>query len=213
MARPTVYGPAYSTYVRTARLALEEKGVAYDLVEIDSLAGGTRSPEHLARHPFGKVPAFEHDGLVLFETDAITRYVNEAFEGPALEPGDLRARALMTQAISVINSYAYPSLIGQIVIQRLVMPLMGGSADEGVIAAAMPGAKTCIAVLDRMAEGHRGLVSDVVSRADLFLIPIYHYLDQTPEGRELLAEAGELRRWWEGVEGRPSVVATRAKLG
>jgi glutathione S-transferase len=213
MARPIVYGPAYSTYVRTTRLALEEKGVPYDLVEIDSLAGGTKSPEHLARHPFGKVPAFEHDGLGLFETDAITRYVNEAFEGPALEPGDLRARARMTEAISVINSYAYPSLIGQIVIQRLVMPLMGGSADEGVIAAAMPQARTCIAVLDRMTAGHRRLVSDVVSRADLFLIPIYHYLEQTPEGQELLAEAGLLRRWWEGVADRPSVVATRPKLG
>jgi glutathione S-transferase len=213
MARPIVYGPAYSTYVRTARLALEEKGVPYDLVEIDSLAGGTRAPDHLARHPFGKVPAFTHDGLVLFETDAITRYVNEAFEGPALEPGDLRARALMTQAISVINSYAYPSLIGQIIIQRLVMPLMGGSADEAVIAAAMPQARTCIAVLGRMAGGHSRLVSDAISRADLFLIPIYAYVEQTPEGRELLAEAAELRRWWEGVENRPSVVATRPKLG
>jgi glutathione S-transferase len=213
MARPIVYGPAYSTYVRTVRLALEEKGTPYDLVEVDSLAGATKAPEHLARHPFGKVPAFEHDGLALFETDAITRYINEAFEGPALEPGDLRARALMTQAISVITSYGYPSLIGQIVIQRLVMPMMGSNADEAAIAAAMPVARTSIEVLDRMAAGHRFLASEAISRADLFLAPIHAYVVQTPEGEELLAGAANLRRWWEAMKDRPSVVATRPKLG
>lgn len=65
MAKPIIYGPAYSTYARTVRLALEEKGVGYDLVEVDLLGGAAKAPEHLARHPFGKVPAFEHDGCEL----------------------------------------------------------------------------------------------------------------------------------------------------
>ena len=82
MGKPIIYGPAYSTYARTVRLALEEKGVDYDLVEVDLLAGATKAPEHLARHPFGKVPAFEHDGFELYETDAIMRYVDAAFPGP-----------------------------------------------------------------------------------------------------------------------------------
>ena len=47
------------------RLALEEKGVGYDPVEVDLLGGPAQAPEHLARHPFGKVPAFEHDGCEL----------------------------------------------------------------------------------------------------------------------------------------------------
>ena len=55
MAQPIVYGPAYGTYAGTARLALEEKSVDYDLVEVDLIAGATKAPEHLARHPFGKV--------------------------------------------------------------------------------------------------------------------------------------------------------------
>ena len=60
-----LYGPAYSTYARTARLALEEKGVAHELHEVDLLTGAGQSPEHLARQPWGKVPAFEHDGFAL----------------------------------------------------------------------------------------------------------------------------------------------------
>src|SRR5690606_33774354 len=66
MAKPVVYGPAYSTYTRTCRLALEEKGADYDLVEVDIFSGANTTPEHLARHPFGKVPAFAHDGLELY---------------------------------------------------------------------------------------------------------------------------------------------------
>lgn len=44
-----LHGPGYSTYARTARLALEEKGVAYTLNEVDILSGKGNAPEHLAR--------------------------------------------------------------------------------------------------------------------------------------------------------------------
>ena len=54
MAAPVVYGPAYSTYTRTARLALEEKGVDYKLEEVDILSGAGQSPAHLARHPLDR---------------------------------------------------------------------------------------------------------------------------------------------------------------
>ena len=88
-----LYGALYSVYVRIARLALEEKGVAYQLSEVDIFAEGGPPPGHLARQPFGRIPAFEHDGFELYETGAIARYVDEAFEGPALQPTEPRARA------------------------------------------------------------------------------------------------------------------------
>lgn len=210
---PKVFGPAYSTYTRTVRLALEEKGQDYDLVEVDILSGAHQKPEHLARHPFGKVPAFRHGDLLLFETDPITRYVDEAFAGPSLEPGEVGARALMGQAIGVIGTYAYPAIIGQIFMQRAVAPMIGGTADEAAIAAALPRAETCLAVLEQMAKGHAYLVAEGLSRADLFLIPVYDYLVQMPEGQKLAAGAPNLQRWWENVRTRPSVEATRPKLG
>jgi glutathione S-transferase len=213
MAKPIVYGPAYSTYARTVRLALEEKGVEYDLVEVDLLGGAARSPEHLARHPFGKAPAFEHDGFELYETDAIMRYVNAAFPGPDLEPADAKGRARMAQAISIIGGYAYPSLIGQIFIQRAVMPMMGNAADEAAIAAALPQAQTSVAALERLIDGNPYLAGDRLSLADLLLIPVYDYISQTPEGGKLLAEAPNLRRWWDGVRSRESVARTRPSLG
>jgi glutathione S-transferase len=58
MAVPVVYGPRGSTYVRSVVLTLEEKGAAYTLVDMPF--GAIKEPAHLARHPFAKVPAFEH---------------------------------------------------------------------------------------------------------------------------------------------------------
>jgi glutathione S-transferase len=77
MGRPIVYGTAGSTYVWSVRLALAEKGVAHELVEVGF--GPHREEPHLSRHPFAKIPAFEHDGFQLYETQAILRYIDEGF--------------------------------------------------------------------------------------------------------------------------------------
>ena len=213
MAKPVVYGPAYSTYARTVRLALEEKGVDYDLVEVDLLAGASQTPEHLARQPFGKVPAFEHDGFALYETDAITRYVDEAFPGADLVPADIKSRARMAQAINIIGGYAYPCLIMQIFMQRAIMPMIGNPTDEGAIAAALPKAETALKALEQLIDGNPYLAGDRLSLADLLLIPIYDYITQIPEGQKLLEATPNLRGWWDRVRTRPSVAKTKPALG
>ena len=173
MAKPTLYGPAYSAFARTCRMAMEEKGVDYDLEEVDIFSGANQTPEHLARHPFGKVPAFEHDDLLLYETDAITRYVNEAFDGPELDPGDAGARARVSQAIGVVSGYAYPCCIGQVFIQRAVMPMLGNESDEAAIAEAVPEVEKAIGALESLIGGNAYLAGDSFSRADMMLIPVY----------------------------------------
>ncbi|MBV8578447.1 MAG: glutathione S-transferase N-terminal domain-containing protein, partial [Acetobacteraceae bacterium] len=58
-----LYGFDGSTYVRTVRMLLAEKGAQYEQVPVHVLQGEPRLPEHLARHPFGKVPVVDHDGF------------------------------------------------------------------------------------------------------------------------------------------------------
>ena len=104
MARPIVYGPAGSTYVWSTRLALAEKGVAHELVDVPF--GAHREEPHLSRHPFAKVPAFEHDGFALYETQAILRYIDEGFPVSPLHrtifvkplPPDLPAELALVRA-------------------------------------------------------------------------------------------------------------------
>ena len=104
MARPKLFGADFSVYVRIVRLALAEKGVGYDLVPVDVFAAGGVPAWYLELHPFGRIPAFEHDGFRLFETSAIARYVDEAFDGPALQPTDPRGRATMNQIIGMLDA-------------------------------------------------------------------------------------------------------------
>lgn len=211
MADPIVYGPNYSTYARTARLALEEKGVAYTLVEVDFLQG--MPPEHLERHPFGKVPAFAHDDFSLFEVCAIGRYVDEAFPGPKLQPDDARQRARMTQIVSIIDSYAYPAILTNVVIPRLVTPLMGGTTDEAAVEAALPEAQKNVDVLEDLIGDNTFLAGDTISLADLHLAPIFAYFNMTPESGPILDAKPGLRGWWKQMSERKSMLETQPQLG
>lgn len=213
MSDPIVYGPAFSTYVRSVRLALEEKHVPYRLEDVDLLKGAHTQPPHRTRHPFAKVPAFEHDGFGLYETAAILRYVDEAFDGIALQPADVRDRARMTRALCIIDSYAYPSMIGTCVIQRVVMPMIGNAPDEAAIEAALPKAEGCTKVLDGLLTEGPYIAGGALSLADLHLIPVYDYFVSLPEGQRIFAKAPNLAAWWERVATRPSVEKTRVDLG
>src|SRR6185295_7873815 len=119
MGKPIVYGPAYSTYVRTVLMTLKEKKVDYELVHVDMLAGEHKQPAHLKRHPFGKVPGFEHNGMSFYEVNAIVHYIDDAFPGRKLEPNDLERRTRCEQIISVVDSYAYDCLICKIMLPRV----------------------------------------------------------------------------------------------
>lgn len=206
MSSPIVYGPAYSTYTRSARLALEEKGVDYELVEVDFLNG--MPAEQIERHPFAKVPAFEHDGFMFYEFDAIGRYVDEVFDGPVLQPDNPRERARMNQIISIVDSYVYPTVIGQLVWQRLVMPMLGKEGDEAAVAASLPQVTKCMGVLAGLRGANTFLAGANVSLADLHLAPIFDYFRNTPESGAILGENPGLSDWWNMISQRESVKRT-----
>jgi glutathione S-transferase len=208
-----LHGPAYSTYARTARLALEEKGVAYELREVDILKGEAQSAGHRARHPWGKVPAFEHDGFLLFETFAITRYVDEAFPGPALQPADAKARARMTQLCGIVDSYLYGAAIGKAFWQAAVVPMQGGTPDHAVLQQGVAEAEQALGVIEGLAAQGDFLCGGAVSLADLHLVPVIEYLRMVPPGRAALERMPRLSGWWGRIAARPSVAKTRPNLG
>ena len=83
---PTLFGLRRSVYTRIAALALKEKEVRFDLDEVEIFGPAGVPADHLERHPFGKIPVLVHDDFLLYETQAICRYIDEAFDGPALQP-------------------------------------------------------------------------------------------------------------------------------
>jgi glutathione S-transferase len=213
VAKPIVYGPSLSTYTRTVRLVLEEKDVEYELKPVNIMAGEAQGSEHTGRHPFGKVPAFEHDGFSLYETVAISRYIDRVFPGPSLQPSDARQAARMDQIIAVIDSYAYGSIIRQLVWQRLVVPMQGGQGDETIVQASMDMVRLCLSEFERLKSSNRFLAGQDISLADCFLAPIFSYLVMTPDAEGLLKTTPGLRQWWEMMSQRPSMQKTPPQFG
>ena len=207
MNKPNLYGPAFSTYCRTVRMALVEKGVDYNLIEVDFLQGPMPA-EQLERQPFGKVPAFEHDGFDLYETSVISRYIDETFDGPALQPDNVQPRARMNQIISVLDNYTYPCTVMQLVIQRLVMPMLGNQPDETAIAEALPEIDKCMGILMELRGNNTYLAGSRVSLADLHFAPIYDYFQSTPESVAILNKYPGLVDWWSHMSERESVQNT-----
>jgi glutathione S-transferase len=210
MPEPVLYGAAYSVYVRACRLALAEKAVAYRLEEVDVFAPGGAPAEHLKRHPFGKIPAFAHDGFMLYESGAITRYIDEAFPGPHLQPSEPHTRARMNQAIAILEHYAYPHWVWGLFVERISKARRNAAPDEARIAASLPKSKLCCEAFAQILESKPYLCGATVTLADLYAVPMLACLTMVDEGMSMLAAHPALAAWWEALRVRPSARATKA---
>jgi glutathione S-transferase len=211
MAETILYGSPGSPYVRSARLTLEEKGAPYEFSDVPFGTWGQMP--HLARQPFGRIPAFEHQGFPLYETQAIVRYVDAVFPGERLQPTDPRQAARMNQAIGIVDSYVFPNISYGISFQRLIAKRVGMVPDEARVEASVPKAHVCLEALDKLKGDNKYLAGAALSLADLMLAPHYFYFQLTPEGRDLLGPHERLRRWWQEIESRESVRKILRPLG
>ncbi|RWB51717.1 glutathione S-transferase family protein [Mesorhizobium sp.] len=204
MAKPILYGAEYSVYVRIARMTLEEKGADYELAPVDIFAADGIPAWYLEHHPFGRIPAFEHDGFRLFETSAIARYVDEAFDGPPLQPADPRGRARVDQITGMLDAYGYRAMVWDVAVERLEkMP-----ADESLIAGGLGLAEPVLKVLTSLKAEGPWLLGDQLTLADLHTAPIIAYFVKVAEGRDLLARFADIEEWYMRVAARPSFAKT-----
>jgi glutathione S-transferase len=202
-----VYGIPGSPFLRSVEIALKEKGASYQLHAM--APGAHKEAEHLARHPFGRVPAFEHDGFAIYETQAIIRYLDEVFPNPPLTPGNPQQRARMNQAIGIIEWYFFPKAAAPIAFNRIIGPrLLGLPGDEAAITEAMPMAETCFAVFDEFLGDKSYLTGDSVTIPDIMLAAQLDLFGECQEGRRLIDGTANLKSWLERMKARPSFVGT-----
>lgn len=213
MTKPVIYGPNFSTYVRSVRLALEEKAVEYGLHEVNILAGEHIQADHLARNPFGKVPSFSHDGLTVYETSAILRYIDRAFPGVTLQSSEIKQAARGDMAIGIIDSFAYSCMIGKLVWQRMVTPMLGGTPDDAIVAESLDRVRLCTREFDRLLAGHPWFGGASVGLADLHVAPVFAYVIGTEEGREIIGGFPALSDWFERMSARDSMQKTQPVFG
>ncbi|QUD89195.1 glutathione S-transferase family protein [Phenylobacterium montanum] len=195
-----------SPYGRVVMIALEEKGASYRIAPL--AFGDHKKPNYLALQPFGRIPVLDDGDFRLYETQAILRYVDRAFEGPALQPKEPKALARMDQLMNIIDWYLFPQVTVTIPYQRIVVPLMlGGQPDEAVVAEGVPKARHCVGAIEDLMAGQPFLTGDNLSLADIMMFTHIDYLAATPEGREIL-EGRPLLAWLGRMQARDSVKAT-----
>jgi glutathione S-transferase len=196
-----------SPFARSVMAALEEKGADWRIAPLSP--GAAKQEPHISRHPFGRMPVLEHDGFLLYETQAILRYLDRVLPQPALTPADPRAAGRMDQLMNINDWYLFQGCAAVIAFQRIVGPrLLGMAADEAAVAAAVPPGRKVFAELSRLLDGQDYFAGPEVSLADLLLAPQLDLLSDTPEWAELSAGKPNLVGWLERMRRRRSLQAT-----
>jgi glutathione S-transferase len=193
-----------STYGRIVATVAEEAGITHETIPTDS-----KAPEHRARHPFMKTPAVEIDGVAMYESAAICPYIDDVYNGGALQPDDPLARARMRQWMAINDSYVFPLTEERLTLPRLVVPMMGRVPREDLIREALPAIRYYLQVVEDRLAAVPFLAGAAFSLADIFMYCTLVGVSLTDEGRAMLGETPSTARWMDVVAARPSLQATR----
>lgn len=204
--RVHLHGYRYSVYSRTARLALLSKNVEHETVEVDPF--DTLPDAYLDLHPFGRVPLLIHGEFRLFETGAITRYIDRAFAGPSLQPESSAALARMDQLMAVVDAYGYWPMVRQVASHGFFRPFIGEEFDRAEIGAGLAASEPVLSFLDKIAAEGAILSGRQVTLADWHLAPMIDYFVRVDEGRAALVRHAALQGWWNRLAGHDLLRAT-----
>jgi glutathione S-transferase len=207
MSEFVVYSIPGSPFGRAVLATLEEKRASYRLAPV--APGTMRSEPHISRHPFGRVPVLEHDGFLLYETQAMLRYLDRVLPTPPLTPQEPKAAARMDQAMNINDWYLFQGVNTVIGWHRVVGPrVMGLTPDESACAAVMPKAHAVCNELARLLGPQPYFAGEAVTLADLLLVPQFDILAQAPEWALLSAANRNLVDWLDRMNARASLKAT-----
>jgi glutathione S-transferase len=196
-----------SPFGRAVLLALEEKHAPYRLAAV--APSQMKTEPHLTRHPFGRVPVLEQGTFLLYETQAILRYLDRVLPTPALTPTDACATARMDQVMNICDWYLFQGVNTVIGFNRVVKPrLLGLAPDEAAIAAAMPKAHSVFDELARLLGEAPYFAGTGLSLADLMVVAQIDFFRGLPEWAPLAGHHLNLTTWLDRMNARPSLEAT-----
>jgi glutathione S-transferase len=199
-----IFGHPVSTCTRKVLMTLNETKTPFELSVVDFATAEHKKAPHLARQPFGQIPAIDDDGFSFFESRAICRYINEKVDG-ALIPKDIKARALMEEWISVETSNFTPHIMKFIyhsVFQR--------AQEPAVLEAAAKGLETAVGVLDAQLAKTPFLAGSDFTLAEVCYMPYLEY-GMLTAAKDVIAKHPHVAAWWSKIGARPAWQKTIGK--
>ena len=192
---PTLYDYLDSGNGYKIRLLMSQVGLPYDWVEVDIMAGGTRTPEFLARNPNGRIPTLElADGACLAESNAILWYLAE---GTQFVPEGRLQRAQLLQWM-FFEQYSHEPYIA--VVRHWVAHLGKTSANEPQLPMRTERGYQALGVMESRLKDHAFFAGEDYSIAD---IALYAYTHVAHEGGFDLARYPGIRAWLARVAAQP----------
>jgi len=202
-----LYGMKVSTCFRRVVTVLNEKNLPFEVVEVNIMKGEQKSPDFLAKQPFGKIPVLEDDGFFVYESRAIAKYIAKKYagQGTKLLPdgSDVKAIALFEQACSMETSY-FDGPASTMAFEKVFKGWKKmGPADEKVVAAQT-------AALDATFKGYETILSkqsylggNELTLADLFHLP-YGVMLKENGSADLFEKYPAVNKWFTGLTERES---------
>ncbi|XP_047069522.1 probable glutathione S-transferase GSTF1 [Lolium rigidum] len=207
MAPVKVFGSARFTNVARVLVCLEEVGVAYEVVDIDFPTKEHKKPEHLARNPFGVIPAFQDGDLMLFESRAIAKYILRKYrtdEVDMLREGNLQ-EAAMVDVWTEVEAHQYNQALAPIVMECIIYPTAYGiPTNQKVVDESVDKLKKVLEVYEARLSEHEYLAGNFISSADLSHFPFTCRFMETPYA-SLFDSFPSVKAWWEKLMLRPSM--------
>ena len=204
-----LYYGSGSPYAWRVQLALEHKALPYELKVLSFSAGDTRKPEFLALNPRHRVPVIVEGDFVLYESNAIVEYLDEAHPatGAPLFPGDVRTRALVRRLVMEVDAYLDKAL------DSLTTQAFSKKPEERDPKEIADGRKAVVDELVVLTKAMRGeFLAGPLSAADFALYPLVAFLKRCELKLPDLDADGmltpELRAWKARIEALPYLEKT-----
>ena len=190
-----------SSNSRKVRMALIEKGLEFERVNVDLSKREQKNPEYLKIHPFGQVPALDDEGFILYDSTIINEYLEDEYPYPPLMPKDSEGRARARMMEDLRDSHFNPACVQ--IFRELRKP--EGERDQSVIEQFKAKITECFDRIENELEGREYLAGSF-SLADIAFVPNIDTLDRLqiqvdPKYRNILA-------WIARLKARPSFVAS-----
>lgn len=204
-----LYYGSGSPWAWRVQLALEHKALPYERKVLSFAAGDTRKPEFLALNPRHRVPVLVDGDFVLYESNAIVEYLDDAYpaSGNRLFPGDVRMRALVRRLVMEVDNY-FDEALDPLTTQAFARK--PEERDPERIAAAR---KAVVDELVQFGQAMRGdFLAGPLSAADFALYPLVAFLPRCQMRLPDLDAEGmlppQIRAWKRRIEALPYLEKT-----
>ena len=192
-----IWGRLSSINVQKVVWCCDELGIPYERTDVGGAFGGNNTPEYLAMNPNGLVPVIDEDGFILYESNAIVRYLAARHGAGTLWPEDLRARADADRWMEWQSTGFTPAMWGAFWQLVRTPP---EKRDAALVESSRAKTERLAGILDAHLRGRRYLAGDAFSPADIVVGCAAHRWLNMPVARE---SRPELARWYASLKSRP----------